>query len=119
MSSLTKPDFETCLDNLLTCFGAYLTRVNEICLLSDSVSQKMINQTLRELFDLCVKFQSPSDTSVQYLSSEFSTRVGFLRAVLMEALQGSGHVRMEATSLLTMLEISCRFNVGVETRLHF
>ncbi|KAM7537051.1 hypothetical protein Aperf_G00000061445 [Anoplocephala perfoliata] len=118
-SSLAKPHVCTCLDNLLTCLGAYLIRVNEICLLSENVSQKMINQTLRELFDLCAKFQFPSDINVQYLSSEFSTRVGFLRTVLSEALQGSGNVRMEATSLLKMLENSCQFNLGVETRLHF
>ncbi|KAM3182112.1 hypothetical protein ACTXT7_013060 [Hymenolepis weldensis] len=119
MRTLTKSDIESSLDNLLAYFSTYLTRVKEISLLSENVSQKMLNQTLRELFELCGEFQFPSEVDVEYLASEFSTRVSFLRTVLSEALQGSGCVRMEASSLLRVLEDSCRFNTGVTTRFHF
>ncbi|VDO05694.1 unnamed protein product [Rodentolepis nana] len=119
MHTLMESDIRNSLDNLLTSFSTYLDRVKDISLLSDSVSQKMLNQTLRELFELCRAFQSPCEMDVDHLASEFSTRVGFLRTVLSEALQGIGCVRLEASYLLETLEDSCRFNTGVITRLHF
>lgn len=119
MTSLTRPDVKSNLDNLLECYSTYLTRVKEICLLADSVSQKMLNQTLVELFKLCEEFRSPADIDLECFASEFSTRVSFLRTVLSEALQGSGCVRTEAYSLLKILEESRKFNTGVITRLHF
>nr|CDS33915.1 gamma tubulin complex component 5 [Hymenolepis microstoma] len=118
MGTLIGSDIRSSLNNLLTSFSTYLARVKDISLLSDSASQKMLNQTLRELFELCAKFQSPCEMDVEYFASEFSTRVGFLRTVLSEALQGSGYVRLEASYLLKTLEDSCRFNTGVITRLH-
>ncbi|KAL5966132.1 Gamma-tubulin complex component 5 [Taenia solium] len=105
------------LDTLMASFTQYLTRISQLCLLEDCASQQILSRALRGLFELCLHFQLP-DVIASHLAGEFSTRVAFLRTVLAEAMQDGGRTE-KATPFLHVLELAHRFNIGMQTRLHF